>query len=83
MSGAASRRAQSRLKTPSREIVARADDARATEVTKTARLRGLRLAKEAADREAAQQAPPLALGSSAPQRRPLHGIRKLPSRGSP
>jgi hypothetical protein len=42
------------MKTPSRETAARSAEARAAEVTKTARLRALRLAKEAIDRDAGQ-----------------------------
>lgn len=64
-------------------MVARAEEARAAEVAKTARLRGLRLAKEAADREAALQVPSPALGSSAPPRRPSREIRKPPFPGVP
>ena len=41
-----------RMKTPSRETAAKFEDARAAEAAKTARLRTLRLAKEAADRDA-------------------------------
>ena len=44
------------MKTPSRETAAKFDEARAAEAAKTARLRALRLAKEAADRDAAQSA---------------------------
>ncbi len=40
------------MKTPSRETTAKFEDARAAETAKTARLRALRLAKEAADRDA-------------------------------
>jgi hypothetical protein len=39
------------MKTPSRETAARSAEARASEIAKTARLRELRLAKEAVDRE--------------------------------
>jgi hypothetical protein len=81
MSDAASRRAQSKLKTPSREMAAKAEEVRATEAAKTARLRGLRLAKEAADREAALQASSVALASSATPRRRAHETRKPPVRG--
>jgi hypothetical protein len=42
------------MKTPSRETAARSAEARASEIAKTERLRGLRLAKEAADRDARQ-----------------------------
>ena len=45
-----------RMKTPSRETAAKFEDARAAEAAKTARLRALRLAKEAADRDAEQSA---------------------------
>jgi len=48
------RKGHSRMKTPSRETAARSAEARAAEVTKTARLRALRLAKEATDRDAGQ-----------------------------
>ena len=44
------------MKTRLRETAATFEDARATEAAKTARLRALRLAKEAADRDAAQNA---------------------------
>jgi hypothetical protein len=40
------------MKTPSRETAARSEETRAAEVAKTTRLRTLRLAKEAADRDA-------------------------------
>jgi hypothetical protein len=46
------------MKTRLRETAATFEDARATEAAKTARLRALRLAKEAADRDAAQNAAP-------------------------
>jgi hypothetical protein len=42
------------MKTPSRETAARSAEARASEIAKTARLRELRLAKEAADRDTRQ-----------------------------
>jgi hypothetical protein len=42
------------MKTPSRETAPKFVDARAAEAEKTARLRALRLAKEAADRDAEQ-----------------------------
>jgi hypothetical protein len=45
-----------RMKTPSRETAAKFEDARAAEAAKTARLRALRLAKEAAERDAEQSA---------------------------
>jgi hypothetical protein len=45
-----------RMKTPSRETAAKFEDAGAAEAAKTARLRALRLAKEAADRDAEQSA---------------------------
>jgi hypothetical protein len=45
-----------RMKTPSRETAAKFEDTRAAEAAKTARLRALRLAKEAADRDAEQSA---------------------------
>ena len=44
------------MKTPSREIAANSEDARAAEAAKITRLRALRLAKEAADRDAQQKA---------------------------
>ena len=44
------------MKTPLRETAAKFDETRAAEAAKTARLRALRLAKEAADRDAAQSA---------------------------
>jgi hypothetical protein len=46
------------MKTPSREIAAKSEDARAAEAAKITRLRALRLAKEAADRDAQQRARP-------------------------
>jgi len=66
------------MKTPLRVTAAKFDEARAAEVAKTARLRALRLAKEAADRDAAQSAAatrtrversPRARGSIRPARR--------------
>jgi hypothetical protein len=65
------------MKTPSRETAAKFEDARAAEAAKTARLRALRLAKEAADRDAEQIAAatrarvklsPRARGSNPPSR---------------
>jgi hypothetical protein len=44
------------MKTTSRETAAKFETARAAEAAKTARLRALRLAKEAADRDAEQSA---------------------------
>jgi hypothetical protein len=44
------------MKKPSRETAAKFDETRTAEIAKTARLRALRLAKEAADRDAAQAA---------------------------
>ena len=44
------------MKARSRETAATFEDPRAIEAAKTARLRALRLAKEAADRDAAQSA---------------------------
>jgi hypothetical protein len=44
------------MKTPLRETAPKFVDARAAEAEKTARLRALRLAKEAADRDAEQSA---------------------------
>ena len=46
------RKTQSEKQNLSRETAAKAEAERAAEVTKTARLRALRLAKEAADRDA-------------------------------
>jgi len=46
------RKTQSGMKTPSREMAAKADEERAAAATKITRLRALRLAKEAADRDA-------------------------------
>jgi hypothetical protein len=66
------------MKTRLRETAATFEDARATEAAKTARLRALRLAKEAADLDAAQNAAvtrakakpiPRARGSIRPGRR--------------
>jgi hypothetical protein len=48
------RKEHSRMKTPSRETAARSAEVLAAEVAKTSRLRALRLAKEAADRDAKQ-----------------------------
>jgi hypothetical protein len=53
------RKAQSGMKTPSRETTAKAEEERTAEAAKTTRLRALRLAKEAADRDAPR--PPVAL----------------------
>lgn len=79
MRDAAARRARSKLKTPSREIMAWMEEARAAEIAKTARLRGLRLAKEAADREVAQQAPLAVPHSGAPpRRRPMKSTSRAP-----
>ena len=79
MSNVAGHRARSKLKGPSREMVAWAEEARAAEVAKTARLRGLRLAKEAADRAAAQQAPPAVLDAGVmPRRRPVKTASRAP-----
>ena len=44
------------MKTPSRDTIAMAEDARAAEAAKTTRLRALRLAKEAADRSSEESA---------------------------
>jgi hypothetical protein len=52
------RKAQSGMKTPSGETAAKAEEKRVAEAAKTMRLRALRLAKEAADREAARLAAP-------------------------
>lgn len=49
-----SRPGRSRIKTPSREAATQSAEARAAEVAKITRLRVLRLAKEAADRDAGQ-----------------------------
>ena len=49
---------QFRIKTPSRETAAKSEEARAAEAAKTTRLRALRLAKEAADRDAQKRARP-------------------------
>jgi hypothetical protein len=46
------------MKTPSREMAARAEEKRAADAAKTTRLRALRLAKEAADHAAQLAAPP-------------------------
>ena len=53
------RKTQSEKQKLSRETAAKAEEKRAAEVTKTARLRALRLAKEAADRDAISQPAPL------------------------
>lgn len=50
------RRGPSRMKPPPRETAAKAEEERATEAAKTTRLRALRLAKEAADRDAMPRA---------------------------
>jgi hypothetical protein len=44
------------MKVPSREMAAKVEEAHAAEAVKTTRLRALRLAKEAAERNAAQAA---------------------------
>ena len=59
------------MKTPRRETAAKFEDARATEAAKTARLRALRLAKEAADRDAARVTAPTRTGIK--QRSPTRG----------
>jgi hypothetical protein len=46
------RRTRSGMKAPSRAVVAKADEERADEAAKITRLRALRLAKEAAERDA-------------------------------
>jgi hypothetical protein len=46
------------MNTPSRETAAKAEEARVAEAAKTTRLRALRLAKEAADRDAMPRVPP-------------------------
>ncbi len=62
MSNARGRRT---AKTPSCETTLKADEARVAEAEKTTRLRALRLAKEAADREATQHPLPPARVPSA------------------
>ena len=66
-------------------MATKADEARVAEAEKTARLRALRLAKEAADRAAAQCAPPPARvsGSNSTRLRSANGIRKSPLRTAP
>ena len=63
------------MKMPSREIAARAEEAREAEVTKTARLRALRLAKENAGREAAQDAAPIPHGDGSRQPRRAKSLK--------
>jgi hypothetical protein len=64
------RRGPSKMKTPSRETTAKVEEERAAEAAKTTRLRALRLAKEAADRDAIPPAAlPQRLHSAARQRR--------------
>jgi hypothetical protein len=46
------------MKTPSREMAAKAEEQRSAQTAKIARLRALRLAKEAVDRDALQSAAP-------------------------
>lgn len=67
------------MKLPSREMAARAEEARAAESAKTTRLRALRLAKEATDREVALRAPAPALAVSTRLRRTA-ATRKSPLR---
>jgi hypothetical protein len=58
------------MKKPSSETTARADEQRAAEAAKTSRLRTLRLAREAAERDAAPPAaPPLLARAKARPRR--------------
>jgi hypothetical protein len=72
-------------KMPSRKMVANADETRVAEAEKTARLRALRLAKEAADRDAALHAlPPVPISSSTSTRlRSANGTRKSSPRTVP
>jgi hypothetical protein len=72
------------MKQPSREMAARADEARAAESAKTARLRALRLAKEAADREVALHATPVVRIPASTRLRRTDATRsKLPLRAVP
>ncbi len=80
MSNAANRGAGSRMKTPSGEMAARAEEARVAEAAKTTRLRALRLAKEAADRDAALSAPPIAPTPRATRLRRADETPKQPAR---
>ena len=63
------RKARSGMKMPSRDMTAKADEERAAEAAKTTRLRALRLAKEAAERDAMPRA-------ASPQR--VHGAIRQP-----
>ena len=56
------RRPQKGTKAPSGEAAAKAEEARTADAAKTLRLRALRLAKEAADRDAAKAAVSAAQG---------------------
>jgi hypothetical protein len=64
------RRARSGTKMPSRDMTAKADEERVAEAAKTTRLRALRLAKEAAERDAMPRAvsPQRAHGAVRPRR---------------
>jgi hypothetical protein len=63
------------MKAPSRETAARSAEARASEVAKTARLRELRLAKEAVDRDAQQS-----VAASPAKFKPNPGVGRSTSR---
>jgi hypothetical protein len=63
------------MKAPSRETAARVEEARVAEAAKTARLRALRLAKETADRDAAQPAAPIVHRDSSTLRRRASAAR--------
>jgi hypothetical protein len=63
-------RRTSGMKKPSRETTARSDDTRAAEAAKIARLRGLRLAKEAADCAAVAATAPVIRRARAPAKSP-------------
>jgi hypothetical protein len=62
------------MKALSQETAARSE-ARAAEATKTARLRALRLAKEAADRDAEQSVAPTRQGDGSIRRRRANAAR--------
>lgn len=68
------RKTQSEKQNLSRETAAKAEEERAAEVTKTARLRALRLAKEAADRDAVTHPSPLRPRRSAVRPRSVNDV---------
>lgn len=65
-----------RMKIALRETAARAEEVRVAEAAKTARLRALRLAKDSADRDVAQDAEPTPHGDGSSQPRRAGAIIK-------